>query len=56
QCLAIASDNATNNDAMMSALERMSNLGPDFNGQNARVRCFLHILNLVAKALLKPFD
>jgi hypothetical protein len=27
-----------------------------FPGEANRVRCFLHILNLVAKEILKPFD
>ena len=27
-----------------------------FSGEASRVRCFLHILNLVAKSILKPFD
>lgn len=53
QCLGIACDNASNNDTMIDSLaERL----PDFDGQKGRVRCFLHILNLVAKSLLRQFD
>ena len=31
-------------------------LGDSFDGHKSRVRCFLHVLNLVAKSLLKQFD
>ncbi|KAF9043413.1 hypothetical protein BJ165DRAFT_1313548, partial [Panaeolus papilionaceus] len=40
--LGIASDNATNNDVMMSSLEDKEN---SFSSVN-RTRCFLHVTNL----------
>ena len=36
-------------------VEKLENLLPAFSSQN-RVRCFTHILNLIAKSLLKQFD
>ena len=41
---------------MMDELQSAENFGSAFEGQGACVRCFLHILNLVAKALIRPFD
>ncbi len=55
KCLAITCDNTSNNDTMMEALEEPGNL-PNFDGPRARVRCFLHILNLVAKSIICQFD
>lgn len=46
-------DNASNNDTMVAHLEAMLEA---FGGDYARTRCFLHILNLTAKSLLKQFD
>ena len=46
-------DNASNNDTMVTKLKEI-NL--DFNGQMARGRCFLHTMNLTAKALMCLFD
>lgn len=34
----------------------MSDLLPDFDGELTRVRCFAHVLNLVAKSLIRQFD
>ncbi|KAI0745591.1 hypothetical protein C8Q76DRAFT_601559, partial [Earliella scabrosa] len=56
QCLAVTCDNASNNDTMIDELLKAHNLGRQFGGQHARVRCFLHILNLVAKSLIRQFD
>jgi hypothetical protein len=46
-------DNASNNDAMIEAL---SNIIPAFAGPASETRCFLHIVNLIAKSLLRQFD
>lgn len=51
--LDVTCDNASNNDVMV---EKLSTLLPDFPGAANRTRCFTHILNLVAKAILKQFD
>lgn len=53
QILSVTCDNASNNDTMTDAL---ADLLPAFQGQYARTRCFLHILNLVAKSILRQFD
>lgn len=45
-------DNASNNDTM---IEELDDLLTGYSSLN-RTRCFAHILNLVAKALLKQFD
>lgn len=37
-------------------VERLAELLEVFGGDFARTRCFLHILNLTAKSLLKQFD
>ena len=46
-------DNASANDAMIKSL---ADLLPDFPGAANRTRCFMHILNLVAKCIMKQFD
>ena len=53
QVLAIAADNASANDVMIDELSKSL---PIFPGEEHRVRCFNHIINLVAKSLLKLFD
>jgi hypothetical protein len=50
--LSVTCDNASNNDTMIHELD---NSLTEFSSLN-RTRCFAHILNLVAKALLKQFD
>ncbi|KAG2105170.1 hypothetical protein BD769DRAFT_1309338, partial [Suillus cothurnatus] len=46
-------NNALSSDTMMTALaENVAHFG----GDTAQTRCFLHIVNLVAKSLLKQFD
>ena len=45
-------DNASNNEKMA---DEMEHLLPAFSSGN-RVRCFTHVLNLIAKALLKQFE
>lgn len=46
-------DNASNNDRM---LEVMGINLLDFHSDLQRVRCFAHVVNLVAKSLIKQFD
>ncbi|KIM52799.1 hypothetical protein SCLCIDRAFT_101208, partial [Scleroderma citrinum Foug A] len=46
-------DNAKNNDAMIRELETLT---LDFAGFASHTRCFLHIMNLIAKSLLHQFD
>lgn len=46
-------DNASNNDAMIQELGRVV---PSFAGFAGHTRCFLHIVNLVAKSLIRQFD
>lgn len=36
--------------------DELGDLLESFNGQLGRVRCFAHILNLAAKAILRQFD
>jgi hypothetical protein len=50
--LSVTCDNASNNDTMMKEL---ADTLTGFSTVN-RTRCFAHILNLVAKSLLKQFD
>ena len=50
--LSVTCDNTSNNDTMV---EKMDGLLTTFLAVN-RTRCFNHILNLVAKSLLKQFD
>lgn len=51
--LGVTCNNTSNNDRM---IERMADLIPGFGGQMTRVRCFAHVLNLVAKSLISQFD
>ncbi|KIL54666.1 hypothetical protein M378DRAFT_18675 [Amanita muscaria Koide BX008] len=51
--LAITSDNASSNDKMTDRLMRHLSM---FRGPKTRVRCFLHIVNLVAKVIVRQFD
>jgi hypothetical protein len=37
-------------------VDELENLIEEFPGQANRTRCFAHIINLVAKSLLKQFD
>ncbi|KAF8325139.1 hypothetical protein F5887DRAFT_826223, partial [Amanita rubescens] len=50
--LSITCDNATNNDVMVAKLERLL---PDYSPLD-RSRCFLHVVNLIAKSIVKQFD
>jgi hypothetical protein len=51
--LSLTADNAAANDTMTMHLET---LVPSFSGAPTCTRCFLHIINLVAKSILKQFD
>ncbi|KAG2029754.1 hypothetical protein BDR03DRAFT_803603, partial [Suillus americanus] len=53
QILSITADNASSNDTMITELVDMVG---HFSGKTVRTRCFLHIVNLVAKSLLKQFN
>lgn len=50
--LALTADNASSNNTLT---EELAILNPNFL-PDSRVRCFLHICNLVAKSLLRIFD
>lgn len=51
--LGVTCDNASPNDVMIDELEISLE---EFAGDANRIRCFLHIVNLVAKSMLKQFD
>jgi hypothetical protein len=51
--LGITCDNAKVNDSM---LDELAELVLGFPGKPNQTRCFLHILNLVAKTIIKQFD
>lgn len=53
QMLSITADNASSNDTMTTELAKLID---HFGGEAACTRCFLHIINLVAKSLIKEFD
>ena len=53
QILSITRDNASNNDKMV---EHLATLIENFPGAANQTRCFAHILNLVAKSILRQFD
>ncbi|KAH7093850.1 hypothetical protein BKA62DRAFT_597876, partial [Auriculariales sp. MPI-PUGE-AT-0066] len=47
-------DNASNNDTMVVALRNV--YLATFGGMAGHMRCIAHVLNLSARALMKPFD
>ncbi|TFK82773.1 hypothetical protein K466DRAFT_439138, partial [Polyporus arcularius HHB13444] len=51
--LAVTGDNASPNDAMVDELAKRLD---GFGGASHRGRCFDHVVNLCAKAVLRPFD
>lgn len=53
QMLNVAADNASSNDTLVAELAKIL---PSFGGETNRTRCFLHIVNLVAKSLLREFE
>ena len=50
--LSVTCDNASNNDKMVAEMPKSLTCFSPVN----HTRCFVHILNLVAKSLLKQFD
>ncbi|KIY60871.1 hypothetical protein CYLTODRAFT_323502, partial [Cylindrobasidium torrendii FP15055 ss-10] len=48
-------NNASNNDTMTAELGADASI-PSFIGQDNRIRCFAHTINLVAKSFLCLFD
>ena len=53
QILGITCDNASNNDSMV---ESLATIMSNFPGEANRARCLAHIVNLVAKIILRQFD
>jgi hypothetical protein len=53
QILSVTADNASNNDKM---IEHLATLIDMFPGAANQTRCFAHILNLVAKSVLRQFE
>jgi hypothetical protein len=53
QILGVTADNTSNNNTM---IEHLSLHLEDFPDAPNQTRCFLHILNITAKAMLKQFD
>ena len=53
QIFSITCDNASNNNTMIKALAELID---DFPGAANQMCCFLHILNLVLKSIIKQFD
>ncbi|KAF8548495.1 hypothetical protein OG21DRAFT_1374013, partial [Imleria badia] len=51
--LSVTADNASNNDAMVHVL---GELVPAFGGAPSQTRCFLHVVNLIAKSLIHQFN
>ena len=53
QILSITADNASSNDTLTTEL---ADCIAHFGGPTTRTRCFLHVINLVVKSLIKQFD
>lgn len=53
QICGIVSDNAANNGTMVAELKKLN--WKRFKGEGQWIRCFAHILNLIVKAILRPF-
>jgi hypothetical protein len=51
--LSITCDNASNNDTM---IDELGDLVDSFAGATNRTRCFAHIINLIAKTIIRQFD
>ncbi|PLW49413.1 hypothetical protein PCASD_01972 [Puccinia coronata f. sp. avenae] len=49
----MVTNNAKNNDVMVRELKKLK--WPCFQGNTQWIRCFAHILNLIAQAMLRPF-
>jgi hypothetical protein len=53
QIISVTCDNASNNDTMVEALKDLLVVFP---GESNRTRCFDHIINLIAKSIIRQFD
>ncbi|KAG1742794.1 uncharacterized protein EDB91DRAFT_1004893, partial [Suillus paluster] len=53
QILSVTCNNASNNNVMV---ENLAAEVPAFGGAASHTRCFLHMVNLVAKLLICEFD
>jgi hypothetical protein len=51
--LGVTADNASANDTMIDSTAEIID---GFSGEENRVRCFNHIINLIAKSLLRLFE
>ena len=51
--MGVTCDNASNNDTM---IESLATIMSQFSGEANRARCLAHIVNLVAKIILRQFD
>jgi hypothetical protein len=51
--LSITCDNASNNDEM---IRHLGQLIDEFKGRESQTQCFAHILNLIAKSIIRQFD
>jgi hypothetical protein len=51
--LSITCDNASANDKM---IQELGNVLDRYPGEEARVRCFCHVINLVVKSIISQFD
>ncbi|KAG2088934.1 uncharacterized protein F5147DRAFT_561336, partial [Suillus discolor] len=51
--LSLMGDNASSNDMLTTELAKCMD---SFGGALSRTRCFLHIVNLIAKSIIKLFD
>jgi hypothetical protein len=51
--LGVTADNVSNNDTM---IDELSVHLEDFSGTSNQTRCFLHILSITAKAIIRKFD
>jgi hypothetical protein len=53
QIISVTCDNASNNDTMVEALKDLLEVFP---GESNRTRCFDHIVNLIARSIIRQFD
>ncbi|KAG1797937.1 hypothetical protein EV424DRAFT_1271678, partial [Suillus variegatus] len=51
--LSLTADNASANDTLTTELAKRVQ---SFGGELSRTRCFLHIVNLIAKSIIRQFD
>ncbi|KAF8546220.1 hypothetical protein OG21DRAFT_1380027, partial [Imleria badia] len=51
--LSVTCDSAANNDIM---IRELAVLADGFAGPASHTRCFLHVVNLIAKSILCQFD